>query len=173
MAVTATFKQQINTAKTVKNSGGDAAITLASLANAAARQSAKLDLGATFATLWRLRVSAELAATPSPGLSIDLYWAPSNSATAGTDNPAGISGTDAAYTGQSSNLSASLRQLIPMGFAIVSAQATATVQVIEAGVWRPPSRYGSIVVVNNSNAAFHSTNTNQYIELTPLEGTQE
>lgn len=173
MAITATFRQQAGTAKTFKSSGGDAAITLTSVADAAARQSVKLDLGATFATLYRVRCEVEIAATPTAGKTIDLYWAPSSSATAGTDNPANVSGTDAAYSGYSSNLAASVKQLVFIGSHSCTAQATATVQIGEVGAFRPTHRYGSLVVVNNSGASLHSSATNMQIVFTPLEETAE
>ena len=173
MAVTATFRQQAGTAKAYKSSGGDAAISMASVANAAARQGVKLDLGATFACLWRVRAEVEMAATPTAGATVDLYWAPSGSATAGTDNPANVTGTDAAYTGYSSNVSASVRQLQYIGSLVLTAQATATVQRGEVGVFRPSSRYGSLVVVNNGGSAFHSSDSNVQFVMTPLEETAE
>lgn len=167
------FRTQTGTAKTIKNSGGDAAITLASLANAAGRQSVKLDLGASRAAQYRVKASFEIAATPTAGNTIDLYWAPSESATAGTDNPANVTGADAAYAGYSSNLTASIKQLIFIGSFVCTAQATGTVQYAEVGRFSPPSRYGSLVVVNNSGAALHSTDTNQAISLIPIEDTIE
>lgn len=173
MAINATFRQQAGTAKTFKSSGGDAAISMASVANAAGRQSIKLDLGATFGQLIRVRGEFEIAATPTAGATIDLYWAPSSSGTAGTDNPANVSGTDAAYAGYSSNLTASLKQLVFIGSFVCTAQATATVQKGEVGTFRPTHRYGSLVVVNNSGASIHSSDSNVQIVFTPLEETSE
>lgn len=167
------FRTQTGTAKTIKNSGGDAAITLASLANAAGRQAVKLDLGASRAARYRVKASFEIAATPTAGNTIDLYWAPSESATAGTDNPGNVTGTDAAYAGYSSNLTASLKHLIFIGSFVCTAQATTTVQYAEVGTFSPMARYGSLVVVNNSGAALHSTDTNQAISLIPIEDTVE
>jgi hypothetical protein len=160
---------QHGTAKVIKNSGGDAAITLASVANGAARQSAKLDLGATHGEAYDVKATFEIAATPTAGNTIDLYWAPSSSATAGSDNPANVSGTDAAYSGYSANLTASLPQLQYIGSFVCTAQATGTVQAAVVGRFIPANRYGSLVVVNNSGAALHSTDTNQAVTLTPVE----
>lgn len=173
MAITGTFRNQNGTAKVIKNSGGDAAITLASLSNAAARQAAKLDLGATRAEEYAVKASFEFAATPTAGNTVDLYWAPSSSGTAGTDNPGNVSGTNASYAGYSSNLTATLPQLQFIGSFVNTAQATATPQSAEVGRFRPNDRYGSLVVVNNSGAALHSTETNQSITLRPVEGTVE
>lgn len=156
------------TEKTIKSSGGDAAISLASVANSAARQGVKLDFGSSRARRYLVRGSFELAATPTAGAVIELYMGWSNNATAGTDNPAGLSGTDAAYTGQSSNLDASARQLAYLGDFVVSALATTTVQDIILGIIEVPTQWGCPVVYNKSGAAFHSTNTNQAIRFIPI-----
>lgn len=175
MALPDVFRRQSGTAKTIKNSGGDAAITLASLANSSsestgARQSVKLDLGATRGRSYQVKADFELAATPTAGNVIELWWSPSSSATAGTDNKGNASGTDASYTGYSSNISASLKQCQLIGAFVCTAQATSTVQkATVAGAFVPQERYGSLIVFNKSGAAFHSTGTNQVITLTPSE----
>lgn len=158
------------TTKTFKSSGGDSAITLASVANNAARQSVKLDLGANRAEWYAVKANFEIAATPTAGNTIDLYWAPSSSDTAGTDNPGNVSGADAAYTGYSSNLDASVKQLQYIGSFVCTAQATATVQKGHVGTFSPANRYGSLVVYNKSGAALHSADTNIEVVFTPLEG---
>jgi hypothetical protein len=145
-------------------------MALASLANGAARQSAKATLDATY--LPDLVVASavlEFAATPTAGNGFRVYWAPSNSSTAGTGNPGGVSGSDAAYTGYSSNLDPSLRHLVFVGRIAVTAQATATVQVIRNfASFVPGSRYGSLVVVNDSGAAIHSDDVECHITLDPV-----
>ena len=173
MALPDILRVQSGTIKTVKNSGGTSAITLASLANAAGRQAVKMDLGATRAEVYEVKATFEIAATPTAGNTIDLYWAPSASATAATDNPGNVTGADAAYAGYSSNLTATLPQLQFIGSFVCTAQATATVQAAVVGRFSPADRYGSLVVVNNSGAALHSTETNQAITLTPIEGVVE
>jgi hypothetical protein len=171
MALPDYFKVSAGTAKTIKNSSGDAAITLASLANgngtsAGGRQAVTLDLGATWAQRWRINTEFELAATPTAGNSINLYASFANATGAAFGN---TSGTDAAYTGYSNNLDASARQLELIGVHICTAQATSTVQKAFAGVFFPKGRYMNLVVDNRSGVAFHSTDTNQVITLTPLE----
>lgn len=173
MAVTAVGRQQSGTAKTIKSSGGDVAITLTSVANNAARQAAKLDLGATRAAAYSVAADFEFAATPTAGATVEIWWAPSSSATAGTDNPGGVGGTDSAYSGYSSNLAASVIQLQLIGVFVTTAQATATVQKAFVGVLCPTMRYGTLVVYNKSGAAFHSSATNIQIVLTPIEDTSE
>lgn len=155
------------TAKTIKNSGGDAAITLASLSNGSYRQAATLDLGASWAQDWRLDTDFELAATPTAGNTIDLFASFDNASGAGGGN---TSGSDAAYTGYSSNAAASVKQLAFLGSHVCTTQATATVQKQRGGiVFRPSGRYMNLVVANGAGSAFHSSDTNQVITLTPLE----
>lgn len=173
MALPDYIRVQSGTVKTFKSSGGDAAITMASLANGSFRQSAKLDLGATRAEWYDVFADVEMAATPTAGATVDLYWAPSSSATAGTDNPANVSGTDAAYTGYSSNASAAALQLQNIGALILTAQATSTVQKGYVGRFSPAQRYGSLVVANNGGSAFHSSDTNVQFRLVPVEGVIE
>lgn len=159
------------TAKVIRASGGDAAITLASLANgngtsAGGRQSASLDLGASWARAWRLETEFELAATPTAGNAINLFASWNTSTGAGDAN---TSGSDAAYTGYSNNIDASTKQLEFLGAHICTAQATTTVQKCLIGIIFPKGRYLNLVVDNRSGAAFHSTDTNQRIVLTPLD----
>ena len=171
MALPDYFKVSQGTAKTIRNTGGTAAITLASLANgngtsAGGRQSASLDMGANWAQRWRLECDFELAATPTAGNAINLFasW---NTATGAGD--ANTSGSDAAYTGYSNNIDAATKQLEFLGAHICTAQATSTVQKSLVGIIFPKGRYLNLVVDNRSGAAFHSTDTNQVITLTPLE----
>lgn len=131
-------------------------IDCTSLSDTAARQSAKADLGAIRAPLYHCRAAIEFAATPTAGEVVELYWAPSQHATAGTGNPGNATGADAVYAGYSSNLADSIKQLQLIGYFVNTAQATSTVQVAEVGLFEPAERYGSLIVKNESGAAFHS-----------------
>lgn len=171
MALPDFFKVSEGTAKTIKNSSGTAAITLASLANgngttAGGRQAVTLDLGANWAQRWRVNAAFELAATPTAGNAVNLFAAWGSATGAGDGS---TSGTDAAYTGYSNNIDASTKQLEFLGAHICTAQATATVQKSLVGIIFPKGRYLNLVVDNRSGAAFHSTDTNQVITFTPLE----
>lgn len=173
MALPDYLTEQTGTPLVFKSSGGDAAITMTSVANNAARQSVKLDLGASRTPLYSVKASFEIAATPTAGNTIELYWAPSSSSSAGTDNPGNVSGTDAAYTGYSSNIADSVKQLQFIGSFVCTAQATATVQSGFVGRFKPADRYGSLVVFNKSGAAMHSSATNISITLTPIRSVLE
>jgi hypothetical protein len=163
------------TAKVIRKTGGDAAITLASLANGngtstGACQSVTLDLGASWAQRWRIGVEFEFAATPTAGNVVNLYASFFNTTGAGVGN---TSGTDAAYTGYSNNIDAAARHLTFLGAHVCTAQATSTVQRSNVGVFFPTGRYMNLVVDNRAGSAFHSSETNQLIRLTPLEDTIE
>jgi hypothetical protein len=146
----------------------DVQLDLTSVADAAARQSAKWDFGAHWAECYLVRAAFELAATPTAGDLIELYFGWSHHATAGTGNPAALTGGDAAYTGYSSNLSDSVKQLFGPLLFTCTAQATGTVQVATVGVVYPRSRYGILVVKNESGAAFHSDAVESHVVLDPV-----
>jgi hypothetical protein len=170
VATLATFRLTPATAKTLKSSGGDGTITLASLANGSYRQSTKIDFGASWSQVWIVELEIELAATPTDGNLIDVWCNPSSSSTAATDNKGGCSGSDAAYSGYSSNASASVNHLSPVGSHRCTAQATTTVQKsVLRERWTPPNRYCSFVLLNGAGSAVHSSDTNCLLRFTPLE----
>lgn len=134
-------------------------IDCTSLANTAFRQSNKADLGASRAVGFFVLAAVEMAATPTSGQYIEFFWAPSNSGTAAVGNPGGVSGADGAYTGYASGSASALAaclQLQYIGRLVVTADVTTLVQIGYVGYFRPPARYGSLVVRNASEAAFHS-----------------
>ena len=145
-----------------------AQLTLNGLANNAYRQGAKVDLGALWAPVYKVRAALEFAATPTAGNAVEFYWAPSHNSTAQNGNPGGVSGVDAAYTGYSANASASIRQLDFVGAFICTSMATATIQQAEVGILMPGERYGSLVVFNDSGAAMHSDDVEWNIVLDPI-----
>lgn len=165
-----TYKQTQENELVISATGPGGTITLTSLANAAARQSTVVDLGATtalFAEFFSVFVEFEMAATPTAGNSIDIYFAPSPTSTVSVG---GVDGTDSAYTGYNSNLNDSLKHLDFVGSHICTADSTTTVQKSFIGRYSPGSRYLSIVIENKSGAAFHSSATNHKIRLIPLVG---
>lgn len=146
----------------------DCQIVLESVSNNAARQSAKVDLGDNRAVRYAVRAAFEIAATPTAGNVIELWWAPSSSSSAANRNPGGVSGSDSAYSGYSSNLDASIKQLVYIGDFVCTAQATGTVQVAEVGFVAPRERYGTLVVYNKSGAALHSDSAEINVVFDPI-----
>lgn len=147
-----------------------AQLNLESVADGAARQSDKVDLGATRAEVYEVHAAIEIAATPTAGEVIEFWWAPSFSGTAGTANPGGVSGADAAYAGYSSNMAAAIKQLQFIGDFVCTAQATGTIQQARVGAFRPKHRYGTLVVRNESGAALHSDAVEMSVLVSPLAG---
>lgn len=141
-------------------------LSMASVADGAARQAAQADFGATRAAQYMLRAAFELAATPTAGDAIELYMAWTDNT--GVGWAGGVSDGDAAYSGYSSNLDASVKQLDYLGSFICTAQATATVQVADIGVFSPKARYGTLVVKNESAAAIHSDDVECHVVATPI-----
>lgn len=123
-----------------------------------ARQSDKFDLGENRAPAYAVRASFEFAATPTAGVIIRVYAAPSQSATAANGNGGNVSGSDSDYTGYSSNIEASVKQLDLIGAFTLTAQATGTIQKGEVqGMFYPKERYCTLVVVMPAaGATFHS-----------------
>jgi len=143
-------------------------IILAGLADGAAAQSAKVDLGEKRAEVYKVRAAFEMAATPVSGDVIELYWASSSSSTAANGNAGGVTGASGTYAGYSANLAASVKQLDFIGVFVCTVQTTATVQVAEVGMFTPSERYGSLVVKNESAAAFHSDDVESHVVFDPI-----
>lgn len=150
------------------SSGGTYALDASSLANDAARQGAKGDLGATRAPLFVVTCQIRTGGTaPTAGEVVRVFWSSSPSATAGTENDGGASGADAAYTGYSSNLNDSLRDLISLG-EIPLTNLTNQIHIAVIGSFKPPARYGMPIIVNRSGQTLHATGTDHRITLRPI-----
>lgn len=141
-------------------------LDLTSVANGAARQGAKGDLGDPRSLSYTVRAAIEFAVAPTAGTVVEYYWSASESSTAATGNDGGASGSDAAYkAGEEDEWK---RQLTPIGALIATADATATVQIQTINSdFRPPSRYGMVVVVNKSGQALHSDAVEMFVALVP------
>ena len=150
------------------SSGGDHAITLTSLASGSYRQGAKGDFTATRARRYGVWLQIDSDATGADaGGTAELWMSWSNSATAGTANDGGASGTDAAYTGYSSNAADSIKQCTKVGILPMHEVAN-SIQRMLVGVITVPKRYGSPIVLNNSGQAFGNTATDHRIEFHPI-----
>lgn len=143
-------------------------IDLTSIANNAARQSDKADLGATRAASYSVLVGIEVDVAPTAGNLVEFYWSPSISGTAGTGNAGGASGADGAY--KAGEVDEWKRQLMLIGALVLTNDAATTVQrnCINSG-FVPPTRYGSVVVVNKSGQALEGDAVEMYIALVPNE----
>ncbi len=147
----------------------DVDMATASLANGSAVNSDKVDLGATRAAQYSVDAAIEFAATPVAGDVVELYWSPSPIAAAANGNPGKPDGVDGAYTGDGGGTVAeSVLQMQIIGFFVCTDLATASVQVAHVGVFTPAQRYGQLVVVNNSGAAFFTDDVESHVVMTPI-----
>lgn len=144
----------------------DVQIDLTGLAaSGGARHSAKTgDLGATRARSFRVDACLEFEAAPTDAGIVAFYWAGSPSSTAATGNPGGVTGSDAAYT----ETTGTLGQLQLIGAMTVRNDV---INIGYVGTFIPEHRYGSLVVLNNADAALRSTATamdETHITITPI-----
>lgn len=172
MALPDYFKNEQGTAKTWKASGGDYLLTPAGVTNGQARQGAKGDLGATWAQRWSVLFSTGLASAGTNGNEVELYWAPSPTATAALDNPGGsgvVTGTDGAFS-SSTFVEEHKLMLDFIGSLPVSNNAGTGKQSIIMEFF-PKHRYGAPVIVNKSGQTLvgDSSNTIHEVRLTPVE----
>ena len=151
-----------------KNSGGDYAITLASLADDAGRCGVKGDLAKNaetagrFASRFAVIAEFNLDVAPTAGEVIELYWAPSHD---NTTFPGGAVAADAAYkVGDEEEWK---KQLLLIGCVVVTADADSVVQT-QVFVFAPPTRYGCPVVINKSGQALEGDDDDHQIAFTPL-----
>jgi hypothetical protein len=148
----------------------DVALTLASLATNTGRQSAKVDLGASRAASYEVLGCVDFTdETPTQGYRVDYYWMPSTSGTAGTGNVVGNSGGDAAAPDGAVG-SATLTDMIAMSTRIGSLiiHDGAAVQNGVVGVFSPSSRYGQLLLVNNSGDIFEADDVEMHQVFNPI-----
>ena len=146
-----------------------AQIDLTSLANGAARQGAKVDLGATRAPSYRVRFCPELDVAPASGVTCEVYFSFSNSATAGLDNPGFCTGADAAYAGTTGDSIADSVKLMVGPFVYVCTTDLAPISLpMDIGILFPTQRYISPVVVNSSAQAFEGDAIEMFLALIPI-----
>lgn len=157
------------TPKVWKNSGADAVCTLTSLANNAARQGAKLDLGATFSARYAAYLDIDINVAPTAGALVELWLAWSHDADAADFNPGGVSGSDGAY--KAAEEDEWKKQLDFAGALIATADGAGTIQRMLVGVVDAKARYVSPIVVNKSGQAFSATAANHAITLVPITDT--
>lgn len=143
-------------------------ISLASVADGAGRESAKVDLGSTRAAQYSVMASFEFAATPSSGDLVELYWAPSPISTAANGNPHNIDGADAAAPSGIGTLAELVKACQLIGVCVCTDDATTAVQTFYVGKFAPPERYGILIVKNESGAAFHSDDVECHVVFNPI-----
>jgi hypothetical protein len=159
------------TASTWKSSGGTYAITCTSLGAAAGRQGVKSATlvaappGLSTAILpdflqWILQV--QMTSAPAANGEVQLWLGFSDSATAGTDNPGGLTGTDAA--GPNTDV---FGQLVFAGSLILSNNLGTGVQLAYLSRVPPLDAYVSPVIYNNGSVGFDATALHTVLTMVP------
>lgn len=145
-------------------------LTQSGVASGAGRQSDKTDLGATRASRYSVLAAVDFTGeTPTATGRTDYYWAPSSSATAANGNVAGNSGLDGgAPDGAlgSITLAELVKQCIYIGSLFT--HDGASVQNGFVGTFSPPTRYGQIVVVNNSGDVYETDDVEMAVWMNPV-----
>ncbi len=141
------------------------AITQAALADTAARQSAKFGFPANRAKEYTCFAAADFTGeAPTTNEHIDYYFAPSSSVTTGTGNVAGNSGADAACPDGALGtitLAEFLDQCQFIGSLII--HDGAVVQNGYVGRFSPVSRYGQVIVVNESGDVLEADDVENHV----------
>jgi len=150
----------------------DVLLTLAGVADTAARQSSKFDFGANRALRYECLGCVDFTGeTPTTNEPIDYFFAPSTIVTAGSGNVAGNSGVDGdAPDGAlgSITLAEFLLQCQFIGSLIV--HDGAVVQNGWVGEFSPTSRFGQLIVVNNGGDVFEADDVEMHQVLNPIVG---
>jgi hypothetical protein len=149
----------------------DVVLTLAGVANGAARISSKADLGAIRAEEYALFGCVDFTGeTPTQGGTVDYYWAPSTDATAAQGNVAGGAGADADVPDGSMLGSATDDDVAKFCIFIGSlvCHDGASVQNGFVGRFSPPTRWGQLMVFNNSGDAFEDDDVENHQVLSPI-----
>lgn len=130
----------------------DVQIDMTGLATGGAREAAKADLTTPRAALWTVDACLEFESAPADGGVVDFYWGASPSTTAATGNPAGLTGSDAAFTDTVGNLG-------QMQFIGAMTLRNNVINIGHVGIFSPAYQYGILLLVNNGTTAFRSTAT--------------
>ncbi len=126
------------------------------------RQSAKVDLGQFPPASWLLSACLEFTANPTAAGTVVFYWAASPNPTPATGNPGFATGADADFTSGNKTL------LTEIGTMTVVANVINIDTNI--GILTARHRYGSLIVLNSTDAAFAGAGImdETHITLTPI-----
>jgi hypothetical protein len=148
----------------------DVTLTMSAVADGAGRQSDKGDLGANRAEEYEVLASFDWTGeTPVAGERVELYWAPSTHTTQANGNVMGNSGADAACPGGAVG-APTLAEFVLLCDYIGDFICTddAGVQTGFIGIFKPSSRYGQLIVKNESGDAFEADNVEAHVVFNPL-----
>ena len=141
---------------------------MTSIATVAAREGAKADLGALRAARYSVTLRVEMDVAPVSSAIVSMWFGQSPHGTAGTANPGGLTGADAAYTGTAGDsLADSILQCSWVGSLPCTSDANGVIQQA-TWVFMPTERYVIPVVYNQTLQAFEGDAVEMSIIMTPL-----
>lgn len=151
-------------------SGVTNTLSFDALADGSARMGASVDLGSTYAQLYRVELRIETGTAPTAGNRVDLYFASSY------DNsvwPGGVTGSDGAWPsdGNEDEWAVQLEYIT----SLIATNDGNTLQVAPPVLWVPKGRYVAPVVDNNLGQAIRdeatATNNDSRVILVPVNST--
>lgn len=146
---------------------GGKLITLTSLANGAAREGAKsatwVDGTKGMPELLEVRFESAVASAATTGNEAELFFGESDSATAGTNNPGGLTGADAAWANPDEK-----KGMLNFVMGLPFSNAYGTAVHSKRGVYYPTQPYIIPVVVDKTGQALSATAGNHKIIVTPF-----
>jgi hypothetical protein len=157
MALPDSFKVSQGTAIVWGQNGGTgvtADLSLNNLQDATAQQGASVDLGADWDQQYTVYLIVETGTAPTAGNVVDLYLVSSRN---GTDWPAKVTGSNAAYTLGTGD--ANVRQAGPPVVSLFATNDANTVLQQAPVIWTPAGRYVAPIVDNNLGQAFRNEGT--------------
>ena len=157
MALPDSFKVSQGTAIVWGQSGASgvtATLSFNALADAAARMGASVDLGSDWDREYAVYPVIETGTAPTAGNTVDFYLVCSHD---GTNWPAKVTGSDAAYTLGTSD--ANLRQAGPPVTSLIATNDGNTVLRQAPVIWRPQGRHVTPIADNNLGQAIRNETT--------------
>lgn len=147
-------------------------LTLTELADGAARQGEKVDLGANRAGGYAAMVCFTPSGVPTAGNQVEYYWSSSYSAASGIGNDGGstASGVDAPWSpggGLEADIDEFKQQLNFVGILPMTADRVSQYKTIN-GYFTPPTRYGFPIVKNDTGVPGSGTPVDMYFALVPV-----
>jgi len=157
---------EAGTPLTWTSSGGDKVLTLTSMTANVAREGDKsaslVDGTKGMPELVEIRMETKVGSAAANGTYLDLYIGESDSATAGTANPGGLTGADAAVaTPAEKTLQLRLVGIMPMSNVLGTG-----LQVFRT-IYYPVCAYLIPVVVNSTGQTLSGTGTDHKVIITP------
>lgn len=147
------------------NTGGDKALNGKNLTNGSIREGAKsaslVDGTKGFPEWLEWTVETKVQSTPTDGTQMFLYLGFSSSATAGTDNPAGLTGADAAV-GDTDQLA-----LLPLAGGVVMAGSLTTGVQRQIFYTRPLKEYVIPVLYNATGQTTSNVDSETKVTMRP------